>query len=300
MIPTKFEKYRELFPILDQSTNWLLLRKWSLSEVYRFKPTNGTTMIIKWSSGDMARESSIYNELLSPLLVRSPRIYGYFNDGNAGIMLMEDVGKSNLEQEPDSAYFIEAVRELARFRLTAAASIQRGVLSTEVLRQYTVNSTEYLEQLQDLIRYPGIKNNNTLQTAVTWLPEQLKRLDQEIPLTLIHNDYASKNLVAQNDRVMPIDWSNTYLGRHSGDLYCLVKETEEKTSVFKEAVLLAYAAQFHPNPTIEMIQWQLRLGGICWLIHTLSWLIKGGIDTIPGSEAWVPGLVEELEELLDT
>ncbi|MNP71381.1 hypothetical protein D3C76_1677610 [compost metagenome] len=44
---------------------------------------------------------------------------------------------------------------------------------------------------------------------------------------------------------------------------------------------------------MDDLNWQLRIGGLCWLIKTLHWLVYGGTDIIPGSNAWIPDLLND-------
>jgi hypothetical protein len=94
---------------------------------------------------------------------------------------------------------------------------------------------------------------------------------------------------------MPIDWSIAYLSPHLGDLYCLVTEAHVWSSLSSEEMISAYldVADLH----IDDLNWQLRIGGLCWLIKTLRWLFYGGTDIISGSEAWIPDLLKDVENL---
>ncbi|WP_157794175.1 hypothetical protein [Paenibacillus donghaensis] len=53
------------------------------------------------------------------------------------------------------------------------------------------------------------------------------------------------------------------------------------------------------NLHIDHLNWQVRIGGLCWLIKTLRWLVYGGKDIIPGSEAWIPDLLNDVENLCE-
>jgi hypothetical protein len=48
---------------------------------------------------------------------------------------------------------------------------------------------------------------------------------------------------------------------------------------------------------MKQLDWQLRIGGLCWLIKTLRWLVYGGTDIIPGSDSWIPDLLKDVEHL---
>jgi aminoglycoside phosphotransferase (APT) family kinase protein len=226
MIPTKMLSYREKFPIFEEATEWQLLRKWTLSEVYRITFPTGDTQIVKWGGEEMAREMDIYSQLLGPLRIRTPQIYGYCKNNDGGLIVMEDAGERDLEQRPMAEHFIEAARELARLRITAANSLELGTISRSVRNDFTVTCEDFLGQLEDLIQSPLLNDNPIIQSVRDWLPEQLKRLYQEVPLTLVHHDYHAKNLLVQGDRILPIDWSNAYLSPHLGDLHSVMKEAQ--------------------------------------------------------------------------
>lgn len=97
MIPECFAAYRSLMPMLDETTEWSLLRKWSLSEVYRATLATGETRIMKWGRDDMAGEAAIYKRLVEPLNIKAPYIFGCYEVENSAVMVMEDGGSNNLE-----------------------------------------------------------------------------------------------------------------------------------------------------------------------------------------------------------
>ncbi|HEY4390330.1 MAG TPA: phosphotransferase [Paenibacillus sp.] len=298
MIPERLSAYYSVTPLLGEITEWSLLRKWSLSEVYRVRLKSGESRIIKWGGKEMAGEAAIYQRLVSPLKIRSPHIYGYFQLGNSAIMIMEDVGRDNLEQQPSPDLFLEAARELARLREAASANLEKN-LPSEIIRSYTVSAADLLALLDDLLRSPRLSGSNTLLKLQITFPRDLNKLYQTLPLTLVHHDYHAKNLLIQGNCIMPIDWSLAYLSPHLGDLYCLVTEACAWSNVSKQNVLSAFGNEVRTDLSVEELSWQVRVGGICWLIKTLKWLVYGGTDTIPGSEAWIPDLMNDLEGLME-
>lgn len=96
---------------------------------------------------------------------------------------------------------------------------------------------------------------------------------------------------------MPIDWSLAYLSPHLGDLYCLIREAQALAGLSREEVNAAY--QDVSNIDIGQLNWQISVGGLCWLIKTLRWLVYGGTEIIPGSEAWIPDLMSDVEKLVE-
>ncbi|WP_434749858.1 hypothetical protein [Paenibacillus amylolyticus] len=255
MIPACFSDYHLRIPLLNQIDEWSLLRKWTLSEVYRVKLTTGESRIIKWGGQEMAGEAEKYRNLVHPLQIKAPQIFEFVQLDDSGVMVMEDVGEKNLEQQPHPAHFLEASRELARLRMRATNNIER-MLSKKVIDTYSASMEHFLEQL---------------------------------------DDYHAKNLVIQDNGIMPIDWPISYLSPHLGDLYCLIMEAHGWCSLPREEMILAYLDVTELK--IDDLNWQVHIGGLCWLIRTLRWLVYGGTDIISGSETWIPGLQKEVETL---
>ncbi|CAH0118968.1 hypothetical protein PAE9249_01465 [Paenibacillus sp. CECT 9249] len=297
MIPERLSAYDAIIPLLDEVIEWSLLRKWSLSEVYRVTLKSGQTRIMKWGGKEMAGEATMYQQLVSSLKVPSPHIYGFFQLENSAVIIMEDCGRYNLEQQPNPAHFLEAARVLARLRETASANLGKN-LRSEVIRSYSASAADFLALLDDLLRSRHLARNETLLSLQTTFPHELQKLYQTIPFTLVHHDYHAKNLVIQKNGILPIDWSLAYLSPHLGDLYCLIAEARSFSNVSKKDILSAFRDEVHSDLSIEQLNWQVSVGGICWLVKTLKWLVYGGTDTIPGSEAWIPDLMNDLENLM--
>lgn len=296
MIPERLSAHDSVIPLLSKITTWSLLRKWSLSEVYRVALISGETRIIKWGGREMAGEAAIYQQLLRPLKIQSPHLFDFYQLGNDSVMIMEDAGRANLEQQPDPDLFVEAAKELARLRKVASTNLEI-TLPSEIIRSYTVSATHFLAMLDDLLQSHRFSGNNVLLQLQQTFPNDLNTLYQKLPLTLVHHDYHAKNLLIQGNRILPIDWAIAYLSPHLGDLYCLLTEARTWSKMPQEDLLLAFRNEAGTDLSMEMLNWQVTIGGICWLIKTLKWLVYGGTDTIPGSEAWVPDLMNDLENL---
>ncbi|MBE9913747.1 phosphotransferase [Paenibacillus donghaensis] len=294
MIPTCFSDYCSKIPLLNEVAEWSLLRKWTLSEVYRIKLTNGESRIIKWGGREMAGEAGVYRDLVGPLQIKAPQIFEYVQMKNSGVMIMEDAGKENLEENPKPAYFLEAARELARLRMQAASNLEK-TLPKQIMNTYYVSAEKFLGLLDGLLKSKKLAEYKALFKVKAVLPRHLEQLYQTVPATIVHHDYHAKNLLIEDNGVVPIDWSTAYLSPHLGDLYCLIGEAQAWSHVSKEDIVSAYLeiADVH----VDHLNRQLRIGGICWLIKTLHWLVYGGTDIIPGSEAWIPDLLQDVENL---
>jgi hypothetical protein len=299
MIPERLSAYRSEIPLLSEVTEWSLLRKWSLSEVYRVTLRTGETRIIKWGGGEMAREAMIYEQLVIPLKLKAPYIFGYFEAENSVVMIMEDAGRYNLEQQPEPDHFLEAARELARLRERASANLVMNIPSN-IISFYSVSAADFLSLLNDLLRSDRISDDRALLRLQNTFPNELNKLYQTLPLTLVHHDYHAKNLLIQEQGILPIDWSIAYLSPHLGDLYALITEAIAWSNVSRDDIVSAYLNEVSTDLSLEQLNWQIKIGGLCWLIKTLRWLAYGGTDAIPGSDAWIPGLMKDLEDLMNS
>jgi Phosphotransferase enzyme family len=298
MISERLSAYTNRIPLLAEVTEWALLRKWALSEVYRITLRTGETRILKWGGKEMAQEAANYRRLVKPLHISAPRIFEYYESERSAVMIMEDAGQYNLEQRPSSALFLEAARALARIRDTAAMHIKQNIPSS-LIHQCTETAADFLALAKDLLHSPRLAGHPALGKLQDILPQQLERLYRTQPLTLVHHDYHAKNLLIQGTQIMPIDWSISYLSPHLGDLHCLIDEAREYSHVPREEMLSAFHSAMELNCSMDQLEWQVNVGGVCWLVKTLKWLVYGGTDTIPGSDAWIPDLMDELELLVN-
>ncbi|WP_308639383.1 phosphotransferase [Paenibacillus silvisoli] len=297
MIPTCFTDYRSTLAVLNEVTEWSLLRKWALSEVYRVRLATGESRIIKWGGSEMAGEAGIYRDLVYPLQIKAPRIFEFIQRPNSAVMVMEDAGEHNLEQRPLPQHFLEAAKVLARLRTSAAANLEAS-LPKKVIDAYSMTANGFLALLEDLLKSPKLAGSSTLANMMKILPPHLERLYQAVPVTIVHSDYHAKNLLVQADGgVVPIDWSITYLSPHLGDLYSLTTEAQAWCGLSRDAIVAAYREVSHVSA--EQVNWQLLVGGLCWLIRSLRWLAYGGTEIIPGSDAWIPDLMNDAAGLCE-
>ncbi|MEF3306226.1 phosphotransferase [Paenibacillus sp. GYB003] len=299
-VPERLKAYAKRLPELERAVAWRTLRRWSLSEVYRITLNGGETRIVKWGGGEMAREASVYTDLLIPLQIRSPRLYFAESDSRQGMLLMEDVGPNNVEQRPEPAHFAEAAKELSRLRKCASAHLKGGRIPRGVADRYIVTAETFLRQLDRLLHASPYSGNPVLPRVRQSLPGPLDRLYRSEPMTIVHHDYHAKNWVVQNGRIMPVDWSNAYLSPHLGDLYRLAVEANDFCGVPRDAVLNAYLEELaQPGMSAAELKRQTAVGGLCWLIRSLYWLANGGTNAIPGSDGWIPDLIGDMEPLCE-
>ncbi|WP_028545691.1 phosphotransferase [Paenibacillus taiwanensis] len=302
-IPVKCKLYIQNTSVGGQITQWQLLRHWSLSEVYRIKLTSGDTRIIKWGGCEMAREADVYNQLLAPLHIRAPRLYDHWSTSCGGLILMEDAGSHDLEKQSTPELFLEAARELARLRSSSIRHLELGAIPPHIRQKYDISAQSFIDQLYELQTYDSFQGNPALEWAANVFPAKVIELYACMPYALVHHDYFPKNLIVQHNKILVIDWSNAYLSPHLGDLHGLIQEAESRSCVSREHMLHAYTHELEQSSPLYFsshisINDQVNLGGLCWYIRTLHWLIHRGKDIIPGASEWISPLLEDLSQLV--
>ena len=268
------------------------LRKWSLSHVVRLTLNDSRTLIAKRGIPTKGpTELEIYQECLIPLAIDAPKIFESHSNASEYILLMEDLGGTDLEQHPSKSHFLNAARKLAEIR----TSIDRiGKISTSVLQKYILTQDQLLLDLDYVLEHTGFEHQkmiHVLQRNAKSFSKHLDQLYREIPVTLNHNDYHAKNLLNVNGRIVPIDWASARISPHLGDLYCLIEEAKDN-HIPKTSVVDAYRSALQDlGVQEEVTDWHLDMGGLCWSIHCLQWILEFGLDAIPASKDWVPNFL---------
>lgn len=298
-LPHWLRQCRQSF-LLKKVVGSEVLRKWSLSEVLRLALEDGSTIIAKIGKEPMAAELNIYNDILKPCNVKAPAILESFYTEFGNIILMEDLGFQTIEETPQYHHFIEAAHQLARIRLLVSDHIGRNSVSPVALQRHFMPKEQFLEDSNFLLTRadPTLAEYKEIFLRIPHIMgKNLDLLYSHYPLTITHNDYHSKNLIIHHDRIIPIDWSSAYLSPHLGDLYCIAEEALDY-DIDKAEIVNAYFSETSEDDTKDS-QWQMAIGGLCWEIHTLRWIVEFGIHVIPGSEDWISSFVKGIQNIID-
>ncbi|MDP5273862.1 phosphotransferase [Chengkuizengella axinellae] len=302
MIIEKPYKWKSIqFDILNDVVKWEVLREWSLSNVHRITLTSGKTMIAKWSGGNMIRETDIYNNLLAPLKIERPIINENFKSDQGTFTIMEDIGKNTLEHKPLERYYMLASQKLAKLHDQASKNIQKGYLSNDRLQHYSISENTFIEELLYLKQHSFFSNHEkqVINKLTEIFPKQIKNLYHESTPTLIHNDYYPKNLIVADEQIKVIDWSNAYISNHLGDLYGLIKEAKH-LHFCPDSILQAYYNEIKErNYSLTELYRNVQLGGLCWYIHSITWVLDYGRSVITGSENWIKGMITNIKNLIE-
>src|SRR5258707_8731739 len=137
------------FPLLLEVSDWQLLRKWSLSEVWRITTQAGKTWIAKGASGSQASELEIYLHVLAPLQIKQPALHSFVETEHGHFFILEDLGGDTLEQQPQPALFLEAAKALARVRATATRHLYSSL--PPISPKYVISPPQHLNDLAFLL-----------------------------------------------------------------------------------------------------------------------------------------------------
>ena len=302
-VPAGWEAHRERLAILEKAVDWELLRRWTLSEVYRVTLSSGETVIAKWGKGTEANELKVYRDVVEPLGVPAPRLLDAYRAESGGVMLLEDCGVESVHRNPRPEYFYEAARELARIRRVSIAGLASGALDEATLNAYRVCDLRFTRDLETLLKRLGSESAEAemaLGRALSVLPAHIRRLYRRSPVALVHDDFHAKNLMVSGDGILLVDWASAHLSPHLGDLSVLMSEASEY-GADRDQVLEAYRdATEAGTESDEELAWQVSVGGACWAIRALWWLVDNGVEAvIPGSRTWVPSLISDIEKSVD-
>ena len=265
--------------------------------------SSGETLIAKLGRDSQANELDINRSVLAPLQIPGPKLIDGYRDKSVSVMLFEDIGSGTVDEDPQPKYFLEAASHLARIRLASMVRLAEGTLAGAVFARYFVPDSQLVNDLRYLevkLAEKSPSQGRVLEYALSVVPRHIRQLYRELPVAVVHNDFRAKNLLPLNGGIAAIDWAELYLSPHLGDLYCLTTEAAD-FEVPDEALIEAYLSQAGPpfERAFENIAWQIKIGGACWSIRTLRWLVDFGVDAIPGSDEWIHGIVVDMQGLAE-
>lgn len=276
------------------------LRHWGASEVWRLQVGGAVprSVIVKRGLGEMADEARRYRELVMPLGVPAPRLLAGGGDVGPGVLVLEDAGPGNLEQQPSAEGYRAAVRALALMRDAAARRLALNPGLGAGLRMSTADFADVARRVAAGLAALRPDLAGRLDGPARTLVERLDRLAGE-PVTIVHGDFHAKNLVLTGDgRAVAVDWPVAYLHAHLGDLYSLLREAGRlglTGRVGADALPALFARESGTDE--RTVADRMVTGGLCWTLLVLRWLLAEGIDVIPESRGWLDELVADCEAL---
>ncbi|HEY0688949.1 MAG TPA: phosphotransferase [Kribbella sp.] len=250
-----------------------LLRHWGSSEVWRLS-YGLRSVIVKRGSDGQADEAAAYDRYVVPMELPAPGLIHQDRDGDAGVLVLADVGRVNLEQEPSAEGFLAAAELVATIRM-------RSVGGTSEF------PPERVKELADRV--------GRITVDLGPLTDALAELHRVAPTAVVHGDFVPKNLVTDGTRWTAVDWPLAYLAPHLSDLYTLLRDAVA-LGHDRGPIVARYLDAAGADPFV--VDRQLLVGGACFCLRALAFIIDEGLRTIPDSKNWIDPLLAELEGLV--
>lgn len=250
-----------------------LLRQWGSSEVWRLS-YGLRSVIVKRGTDGQADEAAAYERFVVPLGLPAPSLLHRYRSPEAGVLVLADVGRVTLEQEPSAEGFV------------AAAELAATIRSREVPQR----SEFPPERVKEMAARIG-----RIDFDLSPLTEALAALHRDVPVGVVHGDFVPKNLVTDGVRWTAIDWPGAYLAPHLSDLYTLLRDAES-LGHDRAPIVARYIDAAGTNPAV--VERQLLVGGGCFYLVALKFIVEEGLRTIPESADWIDGLLRELADVV--
>ena len=253
-----------------------LLREWGSSEVWRLS-YGLRSVVVKRGSDAQAGEAAAYERFVVPLGLPAPELIHQARVDGAALLVLADVGRVNLEQEPTAEGFLSAAEVLAAIRSKPVEG-PSGFTSERLLELVS-----RIDPIEDSLRA------DLIEKTVPALDE----LHREVPLAVVHGDFVPKNLVTDGTHWTAVDWPLAYLAPHLSDLYTLVRDAVAYGHQ-PEPIVARYLDAAGTDP--DLVRRQLAVGGTAFILIALGWIVEEGHRTVPSSQEWVGPLLTELAE----
>ena len=252
-----------------------LLREWGSSEVWRLS-YGPRSVIVKRGTDNQVAEASAYERFVVPMGLPAPSLIHLERQDDAVLLVLADVGKVNLEQQPTIDGFLAGADLLASLRSKPVPG-----------------PSEFgFERLEDLVG----RLDAPLGHVVEVVGPALAALHEVAPLAVVHGDFVPKNLVTDGKQWNAVDWPAAYVAPHLSDLHTLVRDAVA-LGIEGEPIVARYIDAAGTDP--DLVRRQLLVGGVCFSMLALSWIVDEGLRTVPESKDWIDPLVVELNGLTE-
>jgi hypothetical protein len=250
-----------------------LLRQWGSSEVWRLS-YGGLSVIAKRGTDGEAGEGLAYERFVVPLGLPAPSLIHQLRSADAGVLVLADVGRVNLEQQPSAEGFLAGAKLVATIRSRSA-----GVGDFP---------PERVKEMADQV-------GSRLTFELGPLMDALAGLQREAPAAVVHGDFVPKNLVSDGTGWTAVDWGAAHGAPHLSDLYTLIRDAVA-LGYDRAPIVAAYIDASGADP--DLVDRQLTVGGACFCLRALGFVVAEGLRTIPESKHWIDPLLAELEGLV--
>jgi hypothetical protein len=178
--------------------------------------------------GGVAHEATVYQELLHPLALSTPWLYGVYEDASSGeVWLVLDFLERSVrvKKSLDPAAMGLAAHWIGQFHAATEVRLQKARIP--FLKTY--DAAYYLGWSQRTLHYAGC-----LRQRFLWLEPLCERFEEAVttllfaPETVIHGEYYPKNILFRDGKIYPIDWESTAIAAGEIDLASLIEGWPEE------------------------------------------------------------------------
>ncbi len=283
--------WRELRPERVVPNSIEVLKTHPKSVIYRLAVVGrgGTAVIAKRClAAGAAIERTIYEEILPHLPVASLHFYGMIDGENDGFgwLFLEDVGEERFSLSSEEHRTL-AAQWLGRMHSTAArlASATRLAATARLPDRGPAHYLEHLRSGRDTIgrnlANPNLTADDlaTLEAIVAqcdtleqgW--SQIERFCADLPSTLVHGDFRSKNVRVRRDEsgqsLFPLDWETAGWGVPAADL-----APARGLTPIPQVDLMTYEAivrEYWPGLDLPTLRQLVTLGRIFRRLAAINW-----------------------------
>jgi hypothetical protein len=171
-------------------------------------------------------EAEVYRQVLEPLKVSAPKLYGTYTDKATGRtwLVLEYLDEAAHAHRGDvqAVAMVLAARWIGQFHVASSALPTARILS---LNRYT--QRYYLEWAWQTLAFDGHQQKRWLSALCRRYKEAVRLLVEQ-PLAIIHGDYYADNVLFRRGVIHPYDWERAALAVGEIDLASLTNGWHEE------------------------------------------------------------------------
>lgn len=222
------------------------------------------------------REYLLYTELICPMGISAPQVYGILRDGIAQFLLMEHVDHVKTRWEDEKAYYdsidlLIKKDQLARSNwsiIKKSPLVNNGIDYGKIIR----NVSKIHEGRNMGIHSSYNSLSDYLQRSEKKLMYMQHMLSSEGTLTMCHNDFHLNNVIFSrtNGKVYLIDWTKPSVGSVFIDLAKMVNIAPDK---YQRNLIEYYEQRLTPekfNELYPLAEAYDHLGVISWVVDAVK------------------------------
>ncbi len=256
--------YQADLPMLREINSAKVLVRSPTSSVDRLTLKTGDSVIAKLATDINGKEIQAYRDVVNHLPFRTPNLIDSLETKDVQILVIEDVGKTCIRKIPLPVHFYSAVSILVEIHKTGPGSDNNPKLSSDLIHRYKNSGRELLDMLEYIDKNPLDNDPWEINDEIAVLKPLLLALDNENQRHIIHNDFHSKNLILNEDILVPIDWGHVKIGSHLADVFCIVMEGASFGVNIKKMV-----QHYMENMSLvdyDEVDQKVKIGGACFYI----------------------------------